>query len=125
MKFLTHPSRLLPAFLALMLLSVTLSSCVKDDDDFMAYDLTGQWSIASPVQGLIEFYEDGSGHYWFVDDEDVEWEDDFSWWTNNPRLTISSWNNEFFPTGDYNVYFGPAAVTLNPVGGGIPIVLEP
>ena len=105
--------------------SVALSSCAKDDDDFLYYDLQGQWRIASPVTGLIEFYSDGTGAVDYIDDLGQEFYEDFDWRVNNPIVTIRNWDCDYFPTGDYSVYWGPKAVTLTPLGGGVPIVLIP
>ena len=115
--------------LSLLLIAITcsmaLSSCVNDDDDFLFNDLQGQWGIASPVTGLIEFYGDGTGSIAYTDDLGEQFYEDFNWWTDNPVVTIQNWDCDYFPTGDYSVYWGPNAVTLTPLGGGVPIVLVP
>ena len=125
MKRITSVMRIFALLLIAFTTSTAFTSCVQDDDDFLFNDLLGQWEISSPVSGIIEFYSDGKGACQFIDDMGQEFYEDFDWWTQNPIVTIRNWDCNDFPTGDYNVYFGPNAVTLTPVGGGVPIVLLP
>lgn len=115
---------LLPMLLISILCSLALTSC-SDEDDYLANNLLGQWGIASPVEGVIEFYEDGTGWCSYYDDLGDLYEENFNYYVTSPNIRIENWDCIEFPTGDYSVYWGPDAVTFTPLGGGVPIVLVP
>lgn len=125
MKYFHSAIGRLAVLLVAITCSMALASCVNDDDDFLFNDLQGQWEIASPVSGLIEFYGDGTGSVAYTDDLGQQFFEDFEWWVDNPIITIQNMDCDYFPTGQYSVYWGPNAVTFTPVGGGAPIVLVP
>ncbi|MDE6377258.1 MAG: hypothetical protein K2K72_00770 [Duncaniella sp.] len=115
---------LLPVLLLTLISSLSLTSC-HDEEDYLANNLLGQWGLASPFEGIIEFYDDGTGYCAYYDDLGEFFEEDFNYYASKSNLRITNWDCVYFPTGDYTVYWGPGAVTLTPQGGGVPIVLEP
>lgn len=115
---------LLPMLLIAILCSLSLTSC-HDEDDFLGNNLLGQWGLASPFEGIIEFYDDGTGYCAYYDDLGEFFEEKFNYYVQNPNIRIENWDCVYFPTGDYSVYWGRDAVTFTPLGGGVPIVLVP
>lgn len=123
MKPLTHLCRHTAIITAIILATLSLTSC-DDDDEYYGNPLVGTWQMIAPLDGFYNeftFYSDGSGAYYVED----SWGSDtyyINWYLYGSQLQVD------FPDQMDTMYFTCSIQGYNlflyPDNGGNPWVYQ-